>query len=117
MQISNIQAADKILNSSDELSIEQVRDKAKTNADKQKQSANLTNWQKDILLTALEKLENNIQMDDIHPLGKRDAAPIETYDEALEELQFLKSPKFSQEAYSAQANLNPQDIMYLFTSE
>ncbi|TAL69812.1 MAG: hypothetical protein EPN82_04100 [Bacteroidetes bacterium] len=117
MQISNIANTEKMLNSSGDLSIEQVRDKAKTSTDKQKQNANFTSWQKDILLTALEKLENNIQVEDIHPLSRRDAAPIETHDEALNELNFVKSNQFVQEAYGAQANLNPQDIMYLFTGE
>ncbi len=117
MQITNITKVEKNLNSSGELSIEQVRDTSKSSIEKGKKGADFTSWQKDILLSAINKLENSIQMDDIHPLSRRDAAPIETYEEALIELNYIKSPKFAQEAYQAQANLNPQDVMYLFTSE
>ncbi|OGU17710.1 MAG: hypothetical protein A2X61_04395 [Ignavibacteria bacterium GWB2_35_12] len=117
MQITNVTNTEKNLNSSAELSIEQVRDTAKSSIDKNKKEGNLTSWQKDILLSAIDKLENSIQMDDIHPLSRRDAAPIETYEEALIELNYVKSPKFAQEAFGAQANLNPEDVMYLFTSE
>lgn len=117
MQITNITKVEKTLSSIDDLSIEQVKDSAKSSIDKEKNNPNFTSWQKDILLSAINKLENNIQMDDIHPLSRRDSAPIETYEQALIELNFVKSPKFVQEAYGAQANLNPQDIMYLFTGD
>ena len=117
MQITNVTKVEKNLDSTVDVSIEQVKDKAKSSVDKNKSEGNLTSWQKDILLSAINKLENNIQMDDIHPLSRRDAAPIETYEQALIELNYVKSPKFAQEAYGAQANLNPQDVMYLFTGE
>ncbi|MBI5326362.1 MAG: hypothetical protein HZB41_13995 [Ignavibacteriae bacterium] len=117
MQISNIGNAEKILKTGSEISVEQLKDSSKPNADKPNQNQNLSRWQKDILLTALEKLENIIQMDDIHPLSRQNAAPIETYQEAIKELEFVKSPKFSSEAYGAQANLNPQDVMFLFTGD
>ena len=117
MQITNITKVEKTLNNSAELSIEQVKDTSKTSIENGKKDANFTNWQNDILLSAIDKLENSIQMDDIHPLSKRDSEPIETYEQALIELNFVKTPKFVQEAYGAQANLNPQDILYLFTGE
>jgi hypothetical protein len=76
-----------------------------------------TQWQKDVLLSALDELENNIQDDDNHPLGKLSNAPIESYDEALIELSFLKTPMFKETASEAQANLTGQDVLYLFTEE
>lgn len=117
MKITNVTNTEKTLNNSVDLSLDQVKDIAKTSINKDKNEANFTSWQKDILLSAIDKLENSIQMDDIHPLSRSDSAPIETYDEALIELGYIKSPKFVQEAYGAQANLNPQDIMYLFTGD
>lgn len=74
-------------------------------------------WQKDILMSALDNLENNIQIDDNHPLGKISNAPIETFEEALIELSFLNSPKFKFQASQAQANLKAEDVLYLFKEE
>ncbi|HRP01847.1 MAG TPA: hypothetical protein PLE30_04275 [Candidatus Kapabacteria bacterium] len=77
------------------------------------QSSN--NWQKDILLDALSMIENNIQLDNNMPLDKVQNQPIETYEEALMELNWLKTPFFKAQAYNAQANLEAGDVMYLFT--
>lgn len=74
-------------------------------------------WQRDILLTAIEKMENNLQIDDNHPLGKVSNAPIETFEEALIELSFLKSDKYQNTASLAQANIKAEDIFYLFKEE
>jgi hypothetical protein len=73
------------------------------------------NWQKDILLNAISNLENNKQVDNSHPLGKLSNAPIESFDEALIELNYFKSPFFKKDASEAQANLKPQDIVSLFS--
>lgn len=74
-----------------------------------------TSWQKDILLSALDSLENNIQnTDSSHPLSKQSSAPIESYQEALIELSFVKSPFFRVDASQAQANLTPEDVVGLF---
>lgn len=66
------------------------------------------------LLKILEHLENNIQMDNSHPLSKSANAPIESFEEALIELGYFKSPFFKVNASAAQANLKNQDILYLF---
>jgi hypothetical protein len=87
------------------------------NIEKKSSESSSTQWQKEILLSALDDLENNIQDDDNHPLGKLSNAPIETYDEALIELSFLKTPKFVTTASEAQANLTADDVMYLFRGE
>lgn len=79
--------------------------------------ASSAQWQKDILLSALDELENNIQDDDNHPLGRLSNAPIESYDEALIELSFLKTPMFQETAAQAQANLSGEDVLYLFREE
>ena len=75
------------------------------------------NWQKNILLQALDMLENNIQVGGDHPLDKPSNTPIESFDEALIELSFLKSPTFKEEASAAQANIKPEDILSLFVGE
>jgi hypothetical protein len=76
-----------------------------------------TKWQKDIMLSAINKLENNMQMDDIHPLSRADSAPIDTYQEALIELSYTKSSTFKKQASAAQANLKPEDVLSLFLSD
>lgn len=85
--------------------------------DKIEISNNNISWQNDILLSALEMLENNKQMDNNHPLDRIGNQPIENFDEALEELKFLQSDKFKLNASGAQANINAIDILSLFVSE
>ncbi len=74
-------------------------------------------WQKDILMQAVEKLENNIQTDDSHPLDKKGAAPIESYNEAVIELSLFKNNFDAEQASGAQANISPESILSLFTDE
>lgn len=74
-------------------------------------------WQKDILLGAIDTLENNIQVDNSSPLFTDQAAPIETYQEALSELRKVVSDDFEKYASDAQANLTPGDIIYLFEDQ
>jgi hypothetical protein len=71
-------------------------------------------WQKDILLDAISRLENNKQVDNSHPLGKANNGPIETFDEAIIELAGVKSNEFAGSASKAQANIVPQQILDLF---
>lgn len=75
-------------------------------------SANV--WKKDILLNALDKLENNMQLDDSHPLGRKGNQPIESYEEALIELDSLKKSDFKAQASNAQANIEAKNILSLF---
>jgi len=102
----------------DALNINKVYDKKTQEIDKNgnpDSELNKTSWQKDILINALDKLENSIQIDDkSHPLGGAENVPIETYSEALDELKKLVESNFSQYASKAQANLTPGDILYLF---
>ncbi|MCX6152950.1 MAG: hypothetical protein NT007_02195 [Candidatus Kapabacteria bacterium] len=74
-------------------------------------------WQKDILLSAINMLENNIQLNDIHPLDRKSASPIETHQEALIELTFFKAGFNPDETSKAQANIKASDIASLFSSE
>ncbi|MGE5479385.1 MAG: hypothetical protein ACM3U1_03050 [Chloroflexota bacterium] len=76
------------------------------------QTAN--SWQKDILLNALESLENSIQPANSHPLGKLENRPIENFDQALAELDYLHSEKFASEASPAQANIDHAAFLSLF---
>jgi|GEM_PF-1375666 len=92
-----------------------IIDKSENTSGNKPVSVNKANWQKDILLTALDKLENSIQVDDkSHPLGGVQNAPIETFDEALIELKTLVESNFKEYAAASQANLTPGDILYLF---
>jgi hypothetical protein len=75
-----------------------------------------TDWQKDILLTAINDLENTLQLDDSHPLDREKNHPIETYEEALVELSMINSPTYQEEAYGAQANIEGEDVLHLFAS-
>ena len=74
------------------------------------------NWQRNILLDALGKLEDNLQMDNSNPLNYSKNAPIETYREALKELKYIKTQKFLDEASNAQANINIEDVLSLFVT-
>lgn len=74
-------------------------------------------WEKQILMDALDKLENNIKVEDNSPLNYSDAAPIESFAEAKAELKKLVENNFSDYAAQAQANLTPADILYLFEEE
>ncbi len=74
---------------------------------------NKAEWQKDILLSALDNLENKIQPANNHPLDKVTNAPIETSEEAMIELSFLNTQIYKDQAYNAQANINVEDVMSL----
>ena len=76
--------------------------------------APFNSWQKDILLDAIFKLENNKQVDNSHPLSKADNRPIETFDEAIIELAGVKGKEFAGDASKAQANIVPKQILDLF---
>ncbi len=84
------------------------------NLDKLEINQNSVNWQKDILLDALSMIENNIQLDNINPLDRFENQPIESFDEALVELNWVRTPFYKAQAFNAQANLEARDIMYLF---
>ncbi len=74
-------------------------------------------WQKNILLDALDSIESSIGTSDSHPLDAAANAPIESFDEALIELNFIKTPMFAKYASQAQANINPEDVVALFADE
>lgn len=86
-------------------------------ADKIELSTESINWQKDILLSALDMLEDKMNVESDYPLDRIENRPIETFEEALIELRFLQSDKFKNEAASAQANINAADILSLFVEE
>lgn len=71
-------------------------------------------WAKKVLLDTLDRLENNIQLDDSHPLDRGGAQPIETFEEALQELKLTKSKSFIDFLGPAQANIEPQSVLSLF---
>lgn len=80
-------------------------------------SSPTSQWQKDILLNALDKLEGKMTLDDAHPLDRKQNQPIETFEEALIELSLFKSAFVKEQAYGAQANILPHDIVGIFVDE
>lgn len=84
------------------------------NFDKLEINQNNVNWQKDILLDALSMIENNIQLDNSNPLDRLENQPIESFEEALMELNWMKTPFYRAQAYNAQANLEARDVLHLF---
>lgn len=98
---------------------EKIEKKSQQNIimDKVEISSENVNWQKDILLNALEMIESKVAREVEHPLDKVENRPIETFDEALIELRFLNTDKFAKEALSAQANIKAEDILSLFIEE
>jgi hypothetical protein len=76
-----------------------------------------TSWKKDILMQGLEKLEKNLHLDNSHPLDRAGREPIESFPEAVIELSFLKTPKFTTEAFAAQANIRAESVASLFAGE
>ena len=74
------------------------------------------NWNKEILLQGLDFLENKIQMaNNGSLLDKVENRPIETFMEAIAELNFLKTDLFKSQASKAQANISPQVVYELLT--
>lgn len=96
----------------------------KTQEKKSSESPNLkkseavsTSWQKNILMQGLTKLENSIQPAGSHPLDKNASMPIDSFEEALIELNIFRNNMQKDDAYSAQANLKAEDILSLFVDE
>lgn len=87
------------------------RNKSLEELDAKKQ---VNNFSPTALLKTLENLENNKQMDNSHPLKKTENLPIESFEEALIELNYFKTPFFKANASAAQANLRNEDVLYLF---
>lgn len=101
----------------DMLGIGSTKSAKKVATETPKKPVDKSAWQKDILLNALNKLENNVQVDDKSPLNYSTAAPLGTFDDAMKELRSLVDNNFEKFASQAQANLTPQDILHLFDGE
>jgi hypothetical protein len=73
-------------------------------------------WQQDILKQGLEALENKLQMSNNGTiLGKEENKPIESFEEAIETLHFIKTDLFAKQASNAQANVSPSVVYELLT--
>lgn len=75
----------------------------------------LSEWQESVLQIAQTYLENKSQVVNNHPLARPEYKQIETLEEALAELEKTRLNKYQEEAIGAQANLSPEQILYLFT--
>lgn len=82
---------------------------------KSKDILELTDWQRSVVEIALKYLENKNQVENNHPLSQSRFKEIKTFKEALKELEELRKPKFKEEALNAQANIQPENIVGLFT--
>ncbi|MBX3043978.1 MAG: hypothetical protein KIT33_08305 [Candidatus Kapabacteria bacterium] len=80
-------------------------------------SKKLNNWQEEILIGAIDKLVNNIQVDNSHPLGMSKNAPIESYAEAVKVLSEINSDNYSDNLKNfgsqAQANVSAETFLQL----
>lgn len=103
-QINNIDYKDEIIDKTTKIDRNQNNE-----TEKYETKANL-----EPLLKTLGHLENNIHLDNSHPLNKPSNAPIESFEEAIIELGYFKTPFFKVNASAAQANLKNQDVLYLF---
>jgi len=114
MKVTDINSKNYTVYEPKELKKSDLKQLNKNNQDKLEINQAPTNWQKEILLDALTMIENNIQLDNNKPLDKLENQPIETFDEALIELNWLKTPFFKAQALGAQANIEAKDVLYLF---
>jgi len=88
----------------------------KNNVSDKNDVAKPQNWNKEILMQGLDLLENKIQMANTGSLlDKAENRPIETFEEAMAELSFVKTELFKLEASKAQANISPQVVFDLLT--
>jgi hypothetical protein len=74
----------------------------------------LNDWQRSVVEIALKYLNNKSQMENNHPLSQGRFKQIQTLEEALQEIEAARQPKFKDEALPAQANINPSDVLSLF---
>jgi len=74
----------------------------------------LNDWQKSVVEIALKYLNNNSQLENNHPLSQSRFKQIQSLEEALQEIEAVRQAKFKEEALPTQANINPNDILYLF---
>ena len=77
-----------------------------------------SNWKQDILLQGLEMLENKMQVENNitnYVLDKPENAPIETFEEAIQELKLLNTELFVKQALEAQANISHKAVFELLT--
>lgn len=96
---------------------EALQNVSKTQAIEETFEPSSISWKKKILLDALDVLEDNIQVDNNHPLSREGYMPIESYEEALIELNFLQDSTFRKDASASQANANPAFVLELFADE
>ena len=61
-----------------------------------------------------DSLDNNLQMENNHPLGRADYRPIDTLQEAKSLLSYFFTPEYKNSASGAQANVTPESFLTLF---
>ncbi len=72
-------------------------------------------WQQDILINALDKMINNVQLDNNHPLGKPENQALENYQDAMNVLSQLNSDLIRNYGSQAQANVSSTTFLQLVT--
>jgi hypothetical protein len=94
-----------------EVAVDSTRTKSTINQNTE--NSNLNNWQEDILINALDKLANNIQVDNSHPLGRAENRPLASYQEALDILSEINAESLRNVGSSAQANVSASSFIQL----
>lgn len=77
----------------------------------------MNKWQQDVLLNAIDKLFNNIQLDNNHPLGRKENQPIENHSEAIEILSGLNEDFLRTYGSQAQANISAETFLNLVSEQ
>ncbi|MFA7627158.1 MAG: hypothetical protein WCZ17_08940 [Candidatus Kapaibacterium sp.] len=85
----------------------------KSNATGTIETQKLTQWQVEILMQAITKLENNIHPDNSHPLSRKENQPIESKSELLRVMKELNFDALAQNGADAQANVSAEAFISL----
>lgn len=79
----------------------------------QNDNKKLNSWQEEILISGVDKLVNNIQMDNNHPLSRLENSPIEDYKTAMDVLSSINIDSIRAFGSEAQANVTASTFLQL----
>ena len=117
-QVSNLDYQKYVPNTLEQTNTKGVSQNKQTNIVDKNDVKMPANWKQDILLQGLEVLENKIQVDNnstIYVLDRPENAPIESFEEALQELKLLNTEAFAKQILDAQANITHKAVFDLLT--
>lgn len=115
MQINSISTQKTAQFNPIEISSDELIGKKNIISDKSQTPQIESNWQLDILINALDKLESKKELSNSsHPLDKPGNVPIDNFQQALKELTFFGTETFRNQALEAQGNVTPQSLLAIF---